>query len=91
MKKCGCMVSKVTEILVIVGALNWGLAGVGMLMDTNLNVVNMLLGKSPAIEAIVYVLVGIAGIVEIFGCKCAKCKACCAGSETPSATTGAQM
>lgn len=50
-------------ILVIVGALNWGLVGLGMLMGgTGWNVVNMLLGSWPMVEAIVYVLVGLSGV-----------------------------
>lgn len=78
--KCGggCVVSCVSKTLVIIGGVNWGLVGVGMLMGSNLNVVNMLLGSWPTVEAIVYVLVGVAAVIKIFGCKCAKCKEACA-------------
>jgi uncharacterized membrane protein YuzA (DUF378 family) len=41
---------------------------------SNWNLVNVILGFSPTVEAIVYVLVGIAAIMLIFGCKCGKCK-----------------
>lgn len=49
-------------ILVIVGALNWGLVGIGGFMETNLNLVNMLLGAWPAVEWAVYILVGLSGV-----------------------------
>jgi uncharacterized membrane protein YuzA (DUF378 family) len=66
------------KILLIVGGLNWGLVGAGMLMDADWNVVNMLLGAWPVAEAVVYILVGLAAIMKIFGCRCSKCKAACA-------------
>lgn len=75
-KKCQCGTSKFAGVLVAVGGLNWGLAGVGMLLGSNLNVVNLLLGTLPTVEAIVYVLVGIATVMVLMGCKCAKCKSC---------------
>lgn len=52
--------------LVIVGALNWGLVGAGEFVDTNLNLVNLLFGSVPALEALVYVLVGLAGLWELY-------------------------
>ncbi|MBU0668450.1 DUF378 domain-containing protein [Patescibacteria group bacterium] len=65
-------------ILVFVGALNWGLTGLGMLMGSNLNVVNLLLGAWPTIEEIVYLLVGIAGLVFGYTVLVSKC-CCCMG------------
>lgn len=50
-------VELVGTLLVVVGALNWGLVGL-----LNLNVVNMLLGSMPVVEQVVYVLVGVAGL-----------------------------
>lgn len=50
-------------ILVIVGALNWGLVAIGGFMGTNLNVVNLLLGSWPTVEWLVYLLVGLSGVV----------------------------
>lgn len=71
-KKCG--VGLVFFVLMIVGGINWGLVGVGALMQTNLNVVNLLLGNWPMVEIIVYILVGVSAIVAIFGgCKCETC------------------
>ena len=54
------MLQKPCLILTIVGALNWGLVG---LFDFNL--VSTLFGAENVITRIVYVLVGIAGIVNI--------------------------
>ena len=50
-------------ILLIVGALNWGLIGLGGFMSANWNVVNMLLGAWPQVEWLVYILVGLAGVM----------------------------
>ena len=59
----------VAYVLGVVGALNWGLVGVGMLAKGNWNVVNLLIGRWPVVEAIVYLLVGLAGVFLIFGCR----------------------
>lgn len=77
--KCsgGCGVSCTASTLMSIGGLNWGLVGIGMLVGTNLNIVNLLLGRWPVVEAIVYLLVGIATIVSLMGCKCATCKMAC--------------
>ena len=76
--KCGgCPVSKTAKVVGIIGGLNWGLVGVGMLMNSNWNVINLLLGSWPVVEAIVYILVGVAALIKIFGCRCKKCKEGC--------------
>jgi uncharacterized membrane protein YuzA (DUF378 family) len=87
----GCLLSKIGKILLAVGGLNWGLVGVGMLMDKDLNVVNMLLGSMPVVEAVVYVLVGLAAVMYLVGCKCAKCKAACSTCAVSSGSTAGQM
>lgn len=51
---------KVALVLVIIGAINWGLIG---LFDFNL--VETLFGTENVISKIIYVLVGIAGIIDI--------------------------
>ncbi len=55
-----------TLVLVVIGALNWGLVGIGMVVDANWNLVNLLLGGAPMIEAIVYLIVGLAGLYELY-------------------------
>ena len=52
--------------LVIIGAINWGLVGVGNLVESNWNVVDLLFGAFPTIEALIYVLVGLAGLYELY-------------------------
>ena len=50
----------VSRILVIIGALNWGLV-----WAFQYNLVEMLLGSVPALLMVVYILVGVAGIYEV--------------------------
>lgn len=50
-------------LLVVVGGINWGLVGIGHFAGSNLNLVNMLLGAWPAVEAVVYILVGLAALM----------------------------
>ncbi len=53
-------IQKVALALIIIGAINWGLIG---LFDFNL--VETLFGTDNVITKIVYVLVGISGIIDI--------------------------
>lgn len=71
---CGC--SMIAKWLVVIGAVNWGLIGIGMILSANWNVVNLIFGGFAGrwVEAIIYILVGISGVVMLFGCKCKKCK-----------------
>lgn len=77
--KCagGCVLRKIRKVLLIVGGLNWGLVGLGMLMGSDLNVIHMILGSWPIVEGVLYVLVGLAAIMKIFKCRCGKCMAVC--------------
>lgn len=70
-----CNTSLGGKILLIIGGLNWGLVGVGMLLGSadSWNVVHMLLGSVPVLEAVIYVLVGLAAIMKVFGCRCKTC------------------
>ncbi len=91
MKKCQCGTSKVAGLLVTIGGINWGLVGIGMLMGSDWNVVHMILKSAPAwIEGVVYLVVGIATVMALFGCKCAKCKACMAGGMNNGGGMGGQ-
>lgn len=49
-----------TYTLVVVGALNWGLVGL-----FNYNLVSMLFGSMPALEQLVYVLVGASAVYSV--------------------------
>ncbi len=48
-------------VLVIIGALNWGLVGL-----FGFNLVNAIFGGAPALESIIYVIVGLAGLYTIY-------------------------
>lgn len=76
MQNCGakCGAAKVAWVLVLVGALNWGLVGLGMFLGGNWNVVELILGRVMWLEALVYILVGVSAVVALFGCKCKTCK-----------------
>lgn len=55
------IVDWIALVLVIVGAINWGLFAFGF------NLVSILVGWSPMLEQIVYVVVGLAGVYMIYG------------------------
>jgi uncharacterized membrane protein YuzA (DUF378 family) len=74
-KKCSSM--KIAKWLLVIGGINWGIIGLGMLLGNSLdswNLIHLIFGSMAGIEGIIYVLVGIAAIMKIFGCKCKKCK-----------------
>lgn len=52
------LIRALTGLLVIIGAVNWGLVGL-----FNMNLVHSLFGTMPMIEKYVYVAVGVAGII----------------------------
>ena len=47
----------IAMILVVIGAINWGLIGVG-----GPNLVTLLLGSVPTLVTVVYIVVGLAGL-----------------------------
>ena len=65
----------VTFILVVVGALNWGLMGLGGFAGSDWNVVHMILGSWPQVEWTVYVLVGLSAVWMLVKHP-KECKAC---------------
>lgn len=70
----------ISFILVIIGGLNWGLIGLGMLAGgSDWNVLHMILGFSSTVENIVYVLVGLAAILLAVTHR-KDCRTCSAGS-----------
>ena len=62
-------------LLTIIGGINWGLVGIGRFIGSDLNLVHMILGSWPAVEWLVYVLVGISAGVLLVGHKkdCRQC------------------
>jgi len=73
------MCHKVVAILLVIGGLNWGLIGLGTLIDSDLNVINAILGGSPTAEAILYLLIGLAALKAVVMTAMGKCKGgkCC--------------
>lgn len=63
MGKSGCIVCKIVGILVIIGALNWGLVGV-----LQFNLVEQIFGAGSALTRVIYSLVGLAGIAKLISC-----------------------
>jgi uncharacterized protein len=49
-------------ILLVIGGLNWGLVGIGGFVGADWNVVHLILGAWPAVEWIVYILVGLSAL-----------------------------
>jgi uncharacterized membrane protein YuzA (DUF378 family) len=80
--KRGCCGSGLAKTLVMIGGLNWGLAGIGMLVgNEKWNVVHLIFGNVGKLEAIIYLLVGLATLGMIIGCCCKKCKSHCCKKE----------
>lgn len=71
---------KITWILVIIGGLNWLLVGL-----FSWDVGSLLGGMGSTLSRIVYVLVGVSAVVELFSHK-KTCKAC-AMDKMPSSST----
>jgi uncharacterized membrane protein YuzA (DUF378 family) len=65
------MLHMVTFILLVVGGLNWGLVG---LLDMNL--VEMIFGSWGSVVKLIYILVGLSAVYELFTHKrnCTVCQ-----------------
>lgn len=57
-------------VLIIIGAVNWGLVGLGQISGARpneYNLVNLLLGQlNLPLEALVYLLVGLSGLYQVY-------------------------
>ena len=51
------IIDKIVLILIVIGAINWGLIGL-----FNFNLVSTIFGKMSLISRIIYILVGISGL-----------------------------
>ena len=58
----------IAYILVVIGALNWGLVGLGSFsaVTYDWDLINLIFGTWPMVAAIVYLLVGLSGIWVLF-------------------------
>ena len=73
-------------VLVIIGALNWGLIAIGYWMGSDWNIVSLILGSWPTVEYLVYLLVGLSALVLMFSKKCS-CSYC-NGNSSAGAPSG---
>ncbi len=65
-----CAVCKVVGLLVTIGAINWGLYGLAQI-----DLVQRLLGTGTTPARVVYVLIGIAGLLKLVSMfKCCPCQ-----------------
>lgn len=55
------IVEQVARWLVIIGAINWGLVGA-----FSFDLVQLIFGAVPILATIIYILVGLAGLYEIY-------------------------
>ena len=53
-------VQEIALVFTIIGAINWGLVGI-----FDFNLVNALFNSMPIIEKIIYIIVGICGLINI--------------------------
>lgn len=59
-------------ILVIVGAVNWGLVGLGQFSGAGANtynIINLVFAQSmglPDLESVIYLLIGLAGLYQVY-------------------------
>ena len=83
MREKGCTASTVGYYLVIAGAINWGLVGIGYFFHMNWNLVEIVLGNWAMLESLVYIVIGVAGVMTLMGCKCATCAACKSDAANP--------
>lgn len=64
MQNCGaCAICKTCGILVIIGAISWGLVGV-----FDINIVERFLGVMTTPTRVVYGLIGVAGLLKLVSC-----------------------
>ena len=68
-----CPICKTVGVLLIIGAINWGLVGL-----FGVNLVSTVLGES-LLTRVVYILVGVAGVIGLISCF--KSCPCCAPKE----------
>lgn len=64
-----CGVHKLAWILVLVGALNWGLVGI-----FEVDLVAKIFGSWPMVLRVVYALVGLSAVAMLFKGSCKACK-----------------
>lgn len=66
-----CVLCKIVGILLLIGALNWGLVGVA-----HFNVVDYFFGVGSVVSRVIYALIGLSGVAMLVSYfrECPKCK-----------------
>lgn len=80
MKSCNkCIICKIASLLVVLGAINWGLYGIW-----GIDLVAKAAGVETTAAKVVYGLIGVSGILKLLSCflKCPGCKTDSGSSET---------
>ncbi len=54
------VIDTIALVLIIIGAINWGLVGI-----FNFNLVDSLFGQNSFLSMLIYIVVGIAGLINI--------------------------
>ena len=69
-----CILCKIAGLLVVIGAINWGLVGI-----LNFNLVSFIFGDMTTLSRVVYGAVGVSGVISVISCLkcCPGCKSCC--------------
>lgn len=83
--------SRISKILLIIGGINWGLVGLSYFfanVDSNWNILNALLGSKGVqyerVEAIIYILVGVAAVWAAITFRSNNCKNTCCNADACS-------
>ena len=66
-----CVACKIVGLLVVIGAINWGLVGI-----LQIDLVAKFLGDMTTASRVVYGLIGVAGLIKLASCfmSCPACK-----------------
>lgn len=59
----------IAKFIVFLGALNWGFVGLSYFFEQNLNIINLLIGDKPMLEAIIYLTVTTSALYLVFSRK----------------------
>ena len=58
--------SRIAHSIVLIGALNTGLIGLGELLEhADWNIIHLACGSQTAVEATIYVVIGVAGMISL--------------------------
>jgi len=82
--------SVVAWTLVVIGALNWGLVGIGNFAGGNWNIVDLITGRADWLASVIYILVALSALWLLFAKKCCTSQCTCAVSHGKGTSGRAQ-